>query len=100
MSDLERVAKELGKLRAELDTVDNELVELLNKRMNICKQVGELKKSVDALQVFDPERELAVVKRLSERANYPAMVESLWPHIMLYSKWVQAQVNPQLKISN
>lgn len=97
MSDLETVSKELGKLRAELDNVDNELVELLNKRMNICKQVGVVKKSIDATQVFDPERELAVVKRLSDRSNYPAMVESLWPHIMLYSKWVQSQIEPNSK---
>jgi chorismate mutase/prephenate dehydratase len=34
---------ELKKLRKEIDNIDNKILSLLNKRMEIVKKVGELK---------------------------------------------------------
>ena len=55
----------LQNLREEIDSIDNELITLLNKRMNIVKKVGELKNSSDA-PIYRPEREKAIIDRLTE----------------------------------
>ncbi|MDY0051128.1 MAG: chorismate mutase [Aliarcobacter sp.] len=52
-------------LRNKLDNIDNELLELINKRMHIVHQVGALKaKSGGA--IYRPEREKAIIDRLEK----------------------------------
>jgi chorismate mutase/prephenate dehydratase len=57
--------KELKILRDKLDNIDNEVLQLLNNRMQIVKKVGELKhKSGGA--IYRPEREKAIIDRLTK----------------------------------
>jgi chorismate mutase/prephenate dehydratase len=56
---------ELKKLREEIDKIDNEVVKLLNKRMEIVKKVGEVKNTSNA-PIYRPEREKAIIERLTE----------------------------------
>ena len=56
---------ELGVLRDTLDKIDNELLELLNKRMQTVHKVGELKAQTGGA-IYRPEREKAIINRLSE----------------------------------
>lgn len=37
--------KELGVLRAQIDVIDNQLIEILGKRMKVADKIGELKKT-------------------------------------------------------
>ena len=63
--------RELKKLRDEIDKIDNEILLLLNKRMEIVKKVGEIKNSIDA-PIYRPEREKEIIERLtnlSEKQN-------------------------------
>ena len=55
----------LNKLRKEIDRIDNELIKLLNKRMQIVKEVGKLKNSSNA-PIYRPERERAIIDRLAK----------------------------------
>ncbi|HFU76591.1 MAG TPA: chorismate mutase [Arcobacter sp.] len=56
-------AKELKILRDTLDNIDNEILSLLNERMNTVHKVGEVKaKSGGA--IYRPEREKAIIDRL------------------------------------
>jgi chorismate mutase/prephenate dehydratase len=55
----------LKNLRNEIDKIDNELITMLNQRMEIVKKVGELKNDSDA-PIYRPEREKAIIDRLSE----------------------------------
>jgi chorismate mutase/prephenate dehydratase len=55
----------LEDLRKEIDKIDNELIRLLNKRMEIVKKVGELKNNTNA-PIYRPEREKEIIKRLTE----------------------------------
>jgi len=57
--------KKLQELRKEIDSIDNEILKLLNKRMEIVKKVGELKNTSNS-PVYRPEREKEIIKRLSE----------------------------------
>jgi len=52
-------------LRKEIDEIDNEILKLLNKRMQVVKKVGELKSTSNA-PVYRPEREKEIIKRLAE----------------------------------
>ncbi len=55
----------LLELRNTLDNIDNELITLLNKRMQTVHKVGELKaKSGGA--IYRPEREKAIIERLTK----------------------------------
>jgi chorismate mutase/prephenate dehydratase len=57
--------KKLLELRKQIDSIDNELLKLLNRRMEIVRKVGELKNTSNA-PVYRPEREKEIIKRLSE----------------------------------
>lgn len=58
--------EELKELREEIDRVDRELAALFEKRMEIARRIGEVKKS-RGMQVLDSGRENQVRE---ERKNY------------------------------
>jgi len=53
----------LDEIRHHIDTIDQELLELLNRRAELVHQVGIVKKR-DGLQIYAPEREQALLNRL------------------------------------
>jgi len=55
----------LDELRIQIDTIDDTLLELYNKRMEYVHQVGELKNTTGA-PIYRPEREQAILNRLKE----------------------------------
>jgi chorismate mutase/prephenate dehydratase len=54
---------ELDKLRNKLDSIDNELLDLINSRMKIVHKVGEVKAQSGGA-IYRPEREKAIIDRL------------------------------------
>ena len=55
----------LASLRDEIDAIDAEVLGLLNRRAGVAQRVGEFKRVNDPdAQVFRPEREAQVVRRL------------------------------------
>jgi chorismate mutase/prephenate dehydratase len=57
------MADEIDKLRREIDRVDDEIAELLEKRAAHAKKIGELKAGAPALR---PERESQILRRVSQ----------------------------------
>lgn len=57
--------KDLGKIRAEIDSIDASIVELLKKRMACVHEVGVVKKETSA-PLFVPEREHAQMEKLAK----------------------------------
>lgn len=55
---------QLGALRRDIDSVDRQIVELLNRRASLAQHVGEVKKLVDA-PVYRPEREAQIFAKLN-----------------------------------
>ena len=49
--------EELTRLRSLIDTVDGQVISLLARRMDICRQIGEIKKSGGADIVQEGRRE-------------------------------------------
>lgn len=58
----------LLELRNTLDSIDNEVLTLLNKRMQIVHKVGELKAKSGG-SIYRPEREQAIINRLIKLSN-------------------------------
>ncbi|MES2996564.1 MAG: prephenate dehydratase [Verrucomicrobiota bacterium] len=58
----------LDNIRQQIDDLDHDLLELLNRRADLVHQVGEVKKR-DGLQIYAPEREDALLRRLVAMNN-------------------------------
>lgn len=78
----------LEDLRKNIDQIDDQLLDLLNKRMEVVKHVGELKKHTKTV-IYRPEREKAIIDRL---CNYEsglmnrAAIEAIYLEIFAVSR--------------
>lgn len=54
----------LKKFRTNIDNIDRKLLDLLNQRANIAKQVADYKKSSNNKTIFRPDRESQIIKSL------------------------------------
>jgi len=60
--------KSLDELRAEIDSIDNQLIQVLNKRMDLVRAIGDLKRTSKST-IYRPEREQAIVDRLTKASS-------------------------------
>jgi chorismate mutase/prephenate dehydratase len=58
----------LESLRTDIDALDDQLLTLLNQRMDLVRQVGELKRSTNTV-IYRPEREKQILDRLHGQNN-------------------------------
>ena len=76
-------------LRNEIDLIDAQLIDLLNRRYCYCVEIGNLKKGQGTM-VRDAIRERKIIDTLSENEWHPGMVEAVWPAIMAFSRELQS----------
>ncbi len=68
----------LSALRDAIDAIDAEVLSLLSRRAAVALEVGEVKRIADPdAQVFRPEREAQVLRRLCERNDGPLPDEAV-----------------------
>ncbi len=67
---MERIDPEFDALRRQIDTIDEQLLELIMQRVRVVLAVGDYKRQ-RGMQVYDPERERSLLERLSRRARPP-----------------------------
>ncbi len=85
---------DLLELRNQIDVIDSQIVELFEKRMDICKGVAQYKIE-NGKKVFDRQREqekLAKVKGLTHNDFNSHGVEELFEQIMSMSRKLQYQL--------
>ena len=70
-------------IREEIDSIDSELISLLESRLNLSLQIGKLKKKMDK-NLYDEEREAEILKKIDELALiYPKEdLKSIFMEIM------------------
>ncbi|GAA5125273.1 prephenate dehydratase [Alloalcanivorax gelatiniphagus] len=69
---------DLNALRDQIDALDQQLQDLLNKRADLAHQVAEVKRAEDPEPVFyRPEREAQVLRRIKERNAGPIGAEEM-----------------------
>ncbi len=64
----EKYQKLLTTLRNEIDSIDDNILELLEKRASVVKKVGEIKKKIKT-SFYVPYREEEIIKRLQKKAK-------------------------------
>lgn len=57
-------------MRREIDRLDDQLLEIFNRRAALALKIGELKKR-SQLPVYDPAREKAIFRRMQEKNSGP-----------------------------
>jgi len=60
----------IDKLREEIDAIDSELLKLLNRRTNIAIEIANIKRALN-LKFYSPERERAILKRITAMNEGP-----------------------------
>lgn len=60
--------QKLDELRNKIDTIDDQLLQLLNARMEVVRNVGLLKQSQQSV-IYRPEREAAIIERLHHKTQ-------------------------------
>ncbi len=62
--------------RNEIDGIDTEILNLLQKRAVVVKEIGKIKAKA-GLPLIDEEREQAILNRISRRRNEPLSGEAV-----------------------
>lgn len=85
---MENEAQQLAILRNQLDAIDDEVLSLLNKRMEIVTQVGIVKHKSGG-SIYRPEREKEILKRLNANNKgllNEAAIEAIFLEIFAVSR--------------
>lgn len=69
-------APTVAEIRRELDRLDREILAAMNHRAELAQQIGQLKHA-DAKCVYDPEREVEVLRNVTEANAGPLSAESV-----------------------
>ena len=95
----------LAELRAQIDSLDEELLQLLAKRLNVVHKIGEVKQQ-HGLPIYVPQRESEILQKKREAATQlglsPNLIEDILRRIMRESYVSENQfgfktVNPQIR---
>ena len=82
---------ELNKARTEINNIDKEIVNLLEKRFNIVNEIGCYKRKQN-LPVYDENREKQVTKNcinFLENKDYSKCIDDIYFQIMRSCKDIQ-----------
>ena len=74
----------LGDLRVQIDSLDHQILTLLNRRAHVAEQVGEVKKR-EGSSFFRPDRAAQVIEKVQQANEGPLKnehVASVWREIM------------------
>tara|TARA_Y100001970_G_C14202557_1_gene841981 strand:+ start:1073 stop:1342 length:270 start_codon:yes stop_codon:yes gene_type:complete len=85
--------KRILQLRKELDLIDEKILILLEKRMDIVIKVGQLKSELE-IPIEDIKREKEIIKRLTEHSHKKLSDKQL---IRIFKTFFQLSKNEQKK---
>ncbi|MFX0017181.1 MAG: prephenate dehydratase [Promethearchaeota archaeon] len=93
MSNNEELKKELELYRKEIDEIDDNIVDLLNKRGNLAIKLGEIKKKLK-LDLTQLHREREVIGRIKNKSSVfkKSNMELIWNEIIGASKAIQGKI--------
>lgn len=67
---------ELGPIREKIDALDKRMVELVNRRLALASEIGKIKRKTGG-EIFVPEREDAVIRKVCAQNKGPIKNEAL-----------------------
>lgn len=78
----------LESLRNDIDTLDDQILALMNQRMELVHKVGEVKRSTNAI-IYRPERERQILDRLNAQNKGPltqAAIEAIFLEVFAVAR--------------
>lgn len=84
---------DLNELREGIDNIDSRILELFEKRMDLCRNVALYKKE-NNLPIFQSDREVQIIEKIRNKTKNPALKDgsaALFTSIMDISKYLQQQ---------
>ena len=84
MNELELMVQK----RDELQFLDEQILSLLEKRVEAAKVIGNIKKKNNK-PIYAPEVEKAKIEKLSNMSSHQGLVEAIWPVIMCYTRAIE-----------
>jgi monofunctional chorismate mutase len=93
MNDRHEETQRLDSLRREIDQLDLEIVELLQRRMTLVEQIAFLKRQA-GVNVKDTAREEAIFRRLARKVRTPLSpqaVKRIFGEILEVSRELQSR---------
>lgn len=84
---------DLNELRRGIDRIDSQMLELFEKRMELCKNIALYKKE-NNLPIFQSDREVQIIEKIRNRTKNPDLkngTSALFTSIMDISKYLQQQ---------
>lgn len=82
------MTKELEEKRREIDEIDKEIINLIDKRFSIVSEVIKIKKDL-GLEIFDSKREEKVLKKVEKNSRNYKYVKEIFKTMMEESKKFQ-----------
>ncbi|KKM73556.1 hypothetical protein LCGC14_1409260, partial [marine sediment metagenome] len=94
MNEKENYNKELKDFRIEINTIDNNIIEFLNKRGIIAQKIGNLKKLLK-IDVLQPKREIEIIDRIKMQSTILSSksIEAIWKEITSACKLIQGFID-------
>lgn len=84
--------RDLSEIRADIDSIDNQLIELFKRRMDCAKEVGYYKKA-NNIPVLNEKRENEILDEVEKRGGeYGAHARLLYSNIMELSRALQHNI--------
>lgn len=90
-STSQETSETIEAFRIKIDTIDSEILALLNKRAEAASEIGKLKEK-DGLSIYNPEREKIIEEKLKENNPGPMANSSV---IKIYREIISACRNIQ-----
>ncbi len=92
---MEQKNNELEKFRAQIDIIDQAILELIGKRHSISNSIGEVKKGLK-LKILNQAREKELLDNIKSKARRLNLnekhIEEVWLNIIKESRKVQKKV--------
>ena len=85
----------LDELRRNIDSIDEEILELINKRLEIAIAIGKIKEK-NGEPIIDTARENSIIDRLVRRNEGPVgtdTIENIFRIIIAGSREIQRQIH-------
>lgn len=97
MSDTSKNIPDINVLRTKIDRVDNLLLDLIAKRLELA---GQVRKAKSGVRVWRPSREHSLVRDLSAAANNtpPELVARIWAELMSASLALQGPMRLHISL--
>jgi chorismate mutase/prephenate dehydratase len=91
----------LDNVRIEIDSIDDELIRLFDKRMQLVADVAKVKIK-EGLPIFHPEREETIIKKAKDKVTAPhsGYADTFFSSLMDISRQYQHQIIDSHKLKN